>query len=377
MKKLLVIALILAALPLFGQGTSINMGATIDPNYFMMTPKDDAAASESFFGEVSAALIANMVLPGDITGFLKYNVNESMSNDTTSGGTIDLYDVFDEYDTFGLPAVNGGEFVVDLPTASAPIGIEELWVAKKGAFGQADLGFKFGKQDVTFNLNVDNGITHAMTDGSAVISSGIGAIDNTWGFAVNYAVAGVGTFTLTTFEYLGGTDNSGTDPVDEDSGLFTSMALNWDTGADAFGVAGLRLVVGYAMLATDEDADNGSIISLGGTYTIPGMPLVVSLEIDMSTAVTFVDQQGGMLMALGADYAVNEQFKAGLKYESLAYSEDKDILMDANSDSRIALYGSYILAQDSEIRFEYSDTANSEIDVVGYSVIAIGYKGTI
>jgi hypothetical protein len=378
MKKLLVIALVLATLPLFGQGTSVNLGLVLDPNYFMMTPKDDAAASESFFGEVSAALIVNAVLPGDVTGYLKYNVNESMSNASVDT-TLDLYDQFEEYDLGGLPAVNGGEFVVDLPSFTAPVGVEELWVAKKGVFNQDDLGFKFGKHDVVFNLNIDKGITHAMTDGDAAITSGIGAQDNKWGFAASYAVANVGTFSLTTFEAIGGTDNSGTDPVDEDSGLFTSMALNWDTGVgvDAFGVAGLRIVVGYAMLASEEDLDNGSIISLGGTYTIPGMPLVVSLEIDMSTAVTAVDQQGGMLMAIGADYDVNAQFKAGLKYESLAYSKDDDISMDANSDSRLALYGSYILAENSEIRFEYSDLTNSEYDTVGYSLIAIGYKGTL
>jgi hypothetical protein len=344
MKKLLVIALVLAALPLFGQGTGATLGLTIDSNYFMMTPKDDTAASESFFGEVSAAATLSGTLPGDIDGFMKLAAVESMSDGRDVGTNINF---------------------------------EEMWVAKKGAFNQEALSFKFGKQDVLFNMNVDNGITHAFTYGEALVTSGIGAINNTWGFAVGYNVAGVGTFTLTTFEGMGGTDVSGTDPVDEDSGLFTSMALNWNTGADAFGVAGLQLVVGYAMLATDEDADNGSIISLGGMYTIPGVPLVVSLEIDMSTAVTAADQEGAMLMALGADYKINDQFKAGLKYESLAYSKDDAIPMDANSDTRIALFGSYILAENSEIRFEYSDTANSEDDTLGYSVIAIGYKGKI
>jgi len=354
MKKLLVIALVLAALPLFGQGTgtSVSMGAIIDADYFMATPKDDTAASESFFGTVSGAVLVNAALANDVTGLVKMKVGEFLS----VGGI----QMSDGRDVLGYMA------------------FEEMWVAKKGAFGQADLGFKFGKQDVPFNLNIDNGTTHPLTYGTALMSSGIGAINNTWGFGVSYAVANVGTFTLTTFEGLGGTDTSGTDPVDEDTGLFTSMALNWDTGVgvDAFGVAGLRLVVGYAMLATDEDADNGSIISLGGTYTIPGMPLVVNLEIDMSTAVSAVDQEGAMLMGLGADYTV-EQFKVGLKYESLAYTKDDAIAMKANSDTRIALYGSYILAQDSEIRFEYSDVANSEDDTLGASIIAIGYKGKI
>lgn len=344
MKKLLVIALVLAALPLFGQGTGATLGLTIDSNYFMMTPKDDTAASESFFGEVSAAATLGGTLPGDIDGFMKLAAVETQSQGR-------------DYET--------------------AISFEEMWVAKKGAFGQEALSFKFGKQDVLFNMNVDNGTTHAFTYGEALVASGIGAINDTWGFAVGYNVAGVGTFTLTTFEGMAGTDISGTDPVDEDSGLFTSMALNWNTGADAFGVAGLQLVVGYAMLATDEDADNGSIISLGGMYTIPGVPLVVSLEIDMSTAVTAADQEGAMLMALGADYKVNDQFKAGLKYESLAYTKDDAIGMPANSDTRIALFGSYILAENSEVRFEYSDTANSEDDTLGYSVIAIGYKGKI
>ena len=112
-------------------------------------------------------------------------------------------------------------------------------------------------------------------------------------------------------------------------------------------------------------------------YTIPGVPLVVGLEIDMSTAVNANDQEGAMLMALNADYTVTPEFKVGLTYESLAYTKDDAIPMDANSDTRMALHGAYVLAPDSEIRFEYSDVANSEDDNAGYSLIAIGYKGKL
>lgn len=366
MKKLLVTALVLAALPLFGQAPGIEWGATVDAYYFMLTPADSDDATidsseigDSFFGEVNAALTAKFTLPGDIAGGMKIGVS-----DVSSG-------------------IN----------AAGPIDLDEIWAKKSGAFGQDALSFQFGKFDIPMNLNVDNGVTHAFTYGNALVSDGIGAINNTWGFCVGYKVEGAGQFYLTTYEGLSGVTL--VDEADEDSGLFTSMALNWDTGADAFGVAGLRLVAGFGMRATVDDEDNGSIISVGGTYTIPGVPLVVSLEIDSTTFMApdsvglgiYMDAEGAMLMALGADYTVNEQFSVGLKYESIAYAENEDIAMDANADSRIALYGSYVLAEGSAIRFEYSTVANDteaadfdsdgDDDEFGYSGIAIGFTGKI
>lgn len=370
MKKLLVIALVLATLPLFGQGTSVEWSAVIDPTYVMMTPVDTDTSGgvvdpeeigDSYFQEVNSCVNAKLTCDGGITGLVKLGIVDRSNGVDTSGS----------------------------------VGIDEIWAAKEGAFGQDALSFKFGQFDIPFNLNVDNGVTHAFTYGTALASTGIGAINDTWGFCVGYKVDGVGQFYLTTYEGLAGASIA--DEADEDTGLFTSLALNWDTGADAFGVPGLRLVVGYGMRASEEDLDNGSCISVGGTYTIPGLPLVVSLEIDSSTSIAdgggfYIDEEGAMLMALGADYTVNDQFSVGLKYESIAYNEIADAFgpgadMDANTDSRIALYGSYILAPNSQIRFEYASVTNDyeatdwdtdgDDDELGYSTIAIGFKANV
>jgi hypothetical protein len=379
MKKLLMIALVLAALPLFGQETAptINMSGTVEFDFFNRTQNDtdkggtkliDSEINQGYWGTVSGAFAANMLLADDINAFIKVKLNESKS----AG--------------------------VDNKPATV---FEEMWAGKKDAFGVAGLGFKAGKQDVPFNMNIDNGVTHTFTYGTALMTSGIGQINNAWGFGVSYKAEGVGLFTLTTFEGLGGFSTP--DKADEDTGLFNSMALQWDTAKDAFGMKGLRIVVGYEMRASLADMDNGSGISAGASYeVVPG--LVVGLEIDQSSFMTpaidydpgpgfkytAMDAKGGMLMALNADYKVNDMFRIGLSYESLAYSKNDDLGLKASTDTRLGLHGAYILGKASEIQFEYCSLANSLKDInnadldadgdkdkPGYSQIAIGYKGKI
>jgi hypothetical protein len=378
MKKLVVILLMLAVAPVM----AVEIGGIIDVNYFMATPADtDFVVPESYFGEVSAALWAVQELADGLTGKIKLAMVEGKSNGIDSSSTIAL---------------------------------EELYVKKTGPFGQEPMAIMFGKMEVPFNLDYDTGITHCFTNGTALLSAGVGEIDNTWGLSGSYSVDGVGTFTLTTFEGMGGVadEEDGQsqaieDQTDEDTGLFSSMAVQWDTGADkaAFNVEGLRMVVGLAMLASPQDNDNGMVISIGATYK--GVKnLTLGLEIDItSNAAQFpasvindietftgdvfahgsADMEGGQLIAINADYAIEGGYSVGLSYEMFSYAECDiemwdgsalyDITVDASTDTRMAIRGEMEVAEGSKVRLEYSTTSNSEIDEIGQTLIALGFFG--
>lgn len=362
MKKLmLMIGLLIAAgIPLMA--ADVTAGGQLDLNYVMWSPTDDNdnESSESYFAMVSTKFTVKADFGDDLTGFMKLNFIEDPFGTGHSFGI----------DTFGL------------------VNTEELWVSKANAFDQEGLGFKFGKMEVPGNLDIDNGITHALSNRLE--------IDFTWGFNVNYAVEGAGTFNLTTLEFMGGTDaTTGPPPDDEDTCLFNSIVLQWDTGENAFEVDGLRLVVAYAMLASDDDQDDGSVISLGGTYSLKGndVPLTLGLEIDMVSNVDLgdldIDDQpaldlgSGMLMALNADYDINEEFSVGLSYETFTVDEDDadpPSIPTALADqtiTRMALRGAYKVAEDVKIRLEYADISNDDSDSgadkeTGGNTIALG-----
>jgi hypothetical protein len=359
MKKLmLMIGLLVAAgIPLMA--ADVTPFGQLDLNYIMLSPTDDNdnESSESFFAMVSTKLGVKADFGDDLIGYAKLNVVHDSGHST--GMHTDGY-----------------------------VMTEELWVSKANAFDQAGLGFKFGKMEVPGNLDIDNGITHTLSNRFE--------IDFTWGFNVNYAVEGVGTFNLTTIEFMGGTDSTtGPPPDDEDTCLFNSIVLQWDTGEDAFEVAGLRLVVAYAMLASDDDQDDGSVISLGGTYSLKGndVPLTLGLEIDMVSNVDVgdldIDDQpaldlgSGMLMALNADYDINEEFAIGLSYETFTVDEDDADLpsipaaLADQTITRIALRGAYKVAEDVKLRLEYADISNDDSDSgadkeTGGNTIALG-----
>jgi hypothetical protein len=369
MKKLMLLVglLFVAGIPLMA--ADVTVGGVLDLNYVMDSPADDDddEPSESYFGTVSTKLTTKADFGDDLIGFAKLNFVEDINM-----GTGHSYGM----DTIGI------------------LTVEEAWVSKANAFGQEGLGFKFGKMEVPGNLDIDNGITHSLSNRFE--------IDYTWGLNVNYAVEGVGTFNLTTFEGMGGLDATG--PDDEDTGLFSSLSLQWDTGENAFEVEGLRLVVAYGMLASDDDQDDGSVISIGGTYSLAGMdvPLTIGLEIDMVSNVDigdfYVDDQvaldlgSAMLMALNVDYDINEEFSVGLSYETLAVDEDDldapsiPAAIEKQTITRLALRGEYNVAEDVKMRFEYADISNDNSDIAvdtstadketGGNTIAIGVLAT-
>jgi hypothetical protein len=339
MKKLLLIMLLMVSVPLI----ALDFGAQVDVNFVMQSFNDDNRESENYFGSphVNSKLWAKQEMEGDMTGYVKLNLVEPKS---------------DGIDSLGIAL------------------IEELWVSKKGPFEVAELGFKVGKMEVPFNLDYDKSITASMTNGGqkplgeyltyAGLGdvTGIGEIDGTWGFNVNYAVEGVGTFNLTLFEAVGGLDSvSGEDA----SAVFDSIALNWDTGADAFGVAGLRLVVGYVMMPNGAD-ENANVISIGGTYSLMEGALTLGLEIDMSTWV--VQEDGCQLIALDVDYDINEDMTVGLSYEMLTYNDNDPW----GTDSIIALRFGYNVAEGSQIRFCYQMTSNSGDEDIAYDAEDVG-----
>lgn len=381
MKKLLVVIMMLAFAPIM----AVDISGQIDMNYFMRSwadtdddVVDDNEVNDAFFGTMA--------------GNTKILFTQDMGDGLTAALKLMVVELSEGADTGGYYST------------------EEIWIAKKGPFGQEPLSFKFGKMEVPGNLDYDVGITHAMTNGVALISRGLGEIDRTYGLSVGYAVEGVGTFTLTTFEALPGVD-AGVDEKDEDSGLFQSIALQWATGPDAFGVAGLELVVAYVMVPGYLDFDAGNNISLGATYTLMDGALKLGLEIDMSKSMCYdidpttgnpvyinagaaetvcMDVDGGMLMALNVDYKINEEFSVGLTYEMLTYQDVPDGLgvgtdLEAGTDSRMAIRGSYAVAENVSLRLEYSQLANSSDDInealldadtdedaPGYSLIALG-----
>ncbi len=338
MKKLLIVALILAVMPAFA---GVEISGILDLDYFMTTPNDSALEAENFFGIIGSKLNFKVTdLAEGTDALVKMNIAD-ISNGMDSAGAFQL---------------------------------EEIWIAKKGPFGQDALGFKFGKMEVPFNLDVDNGITHSMTNrsGLAYTTGGAaGEIDYTWGLNVNYMIGdGLGTVNLTLFEGIGGTDE--TDDADLDTGLFQSLALNWDTGkdVDAFGVAGLRIVVGYAMFAgenipaTADNADPGSEMSVGATYALKDMGLCFGLEI----LIADENRADCMIIALDVDYA-QEMFEVGLTYEQAAYDTAD------TTDSRIAIRANYILDEKNKIRFEYSMMGNADDSDLGGNIISLGYLG--
>jgi hypothetical protein len=364
MKKLMLLVglLFVAGIPLMA--ADVTVGGQLDLNYVMESPADDDdnEPSESYFMPLTTKLTTKADFGDDLIGFAKLHFMEDLVM-----GTGHSYGI----GTVGILLV------------------EEAWVSKANAFGQEGLGFKFGKMEVPGNLDIDNGITRPLTNRFE--------IDNTWGLNVNYAVEGVGTFNLTTFEGLGGLDATG--PDDEDTGLFSSMVLQWDTGENAFEVEGLRLVVSYGMVASDDDQDDGSVISIGGTYSLAGMdvPLTIGLEIDMISNVDIgdfnVDEQAAldlgsaMLMALNVDYDINEEFSVGLSYETLAVDEDDadppsiPAAIAEQTITRMALRGDYKVAEDVKMRFEYADISNDCSDTgadkeTGGNTIAIGVLAT-
>lgn len=363
MKKLMLIVglLMIAGIPLMA--AEVTVSGVIDVNYFVMdTPTDDNddEPSEGYFNEVCAGLKVSAELDEGLKGVMKLAVVEPKSDGVDSGGWLE---------------------------------VEEMYVAKTNAFDVEGLGFVFGKMEVPGNMDIDAGITHSL--------SWLYEMDETWGLTASYALTegNIGTFSLTSFEGEGGLDlTAGEDPEDEDSGLLTSLALQWDTGEDAFEVEGLRLVVAYVMIAQDDDLDNGSNISIGGTYTLKDMGLKFGLEIDMSTSFfnlndlsdgafgSYVLQEGCMLIALNVDYDIPEQpFSVGLSYEMLTINEDTTDEVNAvigddlesNTTTRLALRGDYNVVEDgsTKIRFEYASLSNDHEaveDEFGGSTLAVG-----
>jgi len=368
-KSILILGLLVAAgIPLMA--ADVTVSGVVDPTYMMVTPEDDNdnEADQSYFGLVESSVSVKAEIDKGLVGLVKLQLMEPQSNGIKSGNF--LYG-------FGLAFVQ----------------LEELWVAKADAFGQKGLGFKFGKMEVPHNLDYDTGVTHTL--------SNLLEIDYTWGLNVSYALPGenFGTVNLTTFEGMGGLDTTETPPDDEDTGLFNSLALQWDTGEDAFGVAGLRLVVAYAMIASDEDQDDGSNISVGATYTLKDLGLCVGLEVDMINDVYLptdvvidghpgldLGSEGAMLIALNVDYTIQDKYGVGLSYEQLSVDEDTDAGLNEETLTRLAVRGSYKVNDNTTLRLEYasvtSDDDKTAVDAstadkeVGGTVISVGVLAT-
>jgi hypothetical protein len=359
------------SLPAFGAEITGNF----ESYYYMDTPNADDSETHSYYGTDGDIEITNE-FDGDVTGHIKLKVNaEDHGRDVTGS-----------------------------------VGLEELWLAGKNIFDQEGMGVKFGQFEVPFNLDYDVNITDAMTNGTALLSEGIGEIDETLGFNFNYFLGeGTGTVNVTTFTNNAGQDSDG---ADLDSGLFNSIVLQWDTGkgVNAFDVEGLRLVVAYAMLAGPEykflnganvvdDGAAGSIISLGGTFELAEVGVMFGLEIDMTSSAAmnqvfdldtdgtmdmfFVDQEGGMLIAFNVDYMVPDMdLTLGLTYEMLSYSEIEDVDgtgtvdIPSSTDTRMSIRAIKQLVEDVDFHFEYMMVDNSEYDQAGVSRIALGVKGT-
>lgn len=326
-KGVLVILCVVIGLPVM----AVEVGGQIDVNYFMEKKNDDTVFDESYFGAINTKLWVSHELGEGMTGLVMLALPEDKSNGMDS---------------------------------TKDVSIEEMWIEKKGAFGQEALGFKFGKMEVPFNLDYDIGITHALTNSV----TGVGEIDFTWGINVSYDLGeAAGIIKVTTIEAMGG--ESIIDEKDEDPGLFKSMVMNWDTGngKDAFGVAGLRLVVAYAMLAQDENADDGTIISIGATYTPAALGLILALEYDMATNIVNGDD-GSTLLAANADYDISEDYAVGLSYEIHTFTDNNLV----GTLTRMAVRGSVNLNDVSEFRLEYVRLDSTKDDAYGGSMISLG-----
>mgnify|MGYP003572206856 CR=1 FL=1 len=336
MKKLIVLMLLMAMMPVMA--AEYTIGGQVQAFYFMDMPLGDEIAN-SQFGTSACDVWVDADLGDDLAGRFQLNVAD------ISEGMEDSTDV----------------------------NIEEMWISKKGAFGQEALSMKFGKMEVPFNLDYDNSITHSLSNSAYVLVGAgpdviivPGEIDNVWGLSVSYMVEGVGTFSLTTFEGAAGLDTSDTDPTkytDEDTGLFSSLAVQWDTGkgVDAFGVAGLRLVVGIAMLAMDEDADNAQVVSLGATYT--GVDKL-TLALEIAPMISNINSEdGSMFYELSADYDVTDVWTVGLTYGGLTVTGD-DAMAGAedSSLSRMALRGWMKINDAAKLQIEYVMSSLSDDD---------------
>jgi hypothetical protein len=348
MKKLAVVMLIALALPAMAQTSTVTatLGGELDASYFMDMPAGDEIDNSGFVVN-TAKMWADVDFGSDLTGKLMLTVFG------TAGGPLNS----DGIDTFDL------------------VSVEELWINKDKPFGVEGLDVQFGKMEIDGNLDVDNGITHCLTnmveftipdpDGAGPLTdmtfSTPGEIDNTYGLSVSYKVETAGKFTLSTFEGMGGI--SAADEADEDTGLFSSLALQWDTDKDAFGVTGLRIVVAYEMIARDEDLDDTSLLSLGATYDV--MPeLTLGLEVmPMITNLNSPEDAGEMLFALNADYKIEGGYKVGLSYESYTVNEFLGEDTENLTVSRMALRGSMELTENVCVRAEYSQTTMADSDI--------------
>lgn len=372
MKRILIAGMVLAAVcPLFSQ----EFGGRYEAYYNMETPHADDAETHSFYF---------------IEG--KFSVEKEFEPDI-SGRLVLKYEAED----------HGRD-------STGEIGVEEMWLKLKEPFNVKGLGFTFGQMQVPFNLDYDaSPANHSYTNKKALISQGVGEIDETLGFSAGYFLGSEkGTISLTTMQYTAGIDSDG---KDLDTGLFNSMVLQWDTGKkdSVFGVKGLRIVAAYAMLAAPEwayegtagaagpdEGTAGSIISLGAVYKME-MGLATGLEIDISSNAAqnraldvdgdtdtddffFMDQEGGTLIAFDLDYDFGNGWNAGLTYEMFTYGEIDDLggsglEVVSSTDTRYALRCDRDIAKKTRFFAEYWDSSNDEFDQLGSSMITLGIEG--
>ncbi|MFH1709073.1 MAG: porin [Planctomycetota bacterium] len=361
MKKLLVVMLIaLALLAMAQSNVTATVGGRLEANYFMDMPAGDEIEN-SGFAVITTKLWTDVDFGSDLTGKLMLAV---------------------------LDASNG------INDATA-ISVEELWINKNQPFGVANFGMKFGKMEVASNLDIDNGITRSLTNMVRFPTPGPdgtwgnaddfsiytpGEIDQTYGLGASYMVEGIGNFTLTTFEGTGGLDESNADSTkyeDEDMGLLSSLALQYDTKDNAFGVTGLRGVAAYVMIAGQEDLDTSSWLSLGATYEVmPGLVLGLEL-IPMVSNWNSPEDAGEMLYALNADYKIEGGYKVGLTYESYTINEFMGKDSENLAISRMALRGSMDLTDQVCLRGEYSQTTLKDSDIADASLDAIAHASSV
>jgi hypothetical protein len=320
-----------------------EVGAQMDGALMMFTPADSDAEGENWFMSPSdeSFLWAKADMGSNVTGYMKLVMNIMNDNQITGSG----------YNW---------------------VTIDQMWVKKAGAFGQEALGMMFGEFDVPCNLNINNGMTDAITGENPFVGP-LAPLFSAWGLNISYDLGeGTGVINLTTFEGTEGQDS--VDFTDLDSGLFASIALNYDSRENAFGVNGLRVVGGYASVAPAvADGDGMTVISLGGTYSaLMGGALVLGLEIDMIS--NYPGEDGSQIMSINADYKTGV-YAVGLTYESFS-----DLTADAeNATSRMSLHGSMDVVENGagKVRFEYSSVTNDEDDTYGGSFIGIGFLGVI
>lgn len=353
MKKVLLIVVLFIITGFSAAGAEV--GGRIDVNYHMWTP------SEEYFNDPTDYNIKEAYFAsgdsGDSYVWVKHTIGENLIGLVMLSVDEDWRKLSVNDEDRG--GVNSLGFYL----------VEELWITKSKLFGKEALSVTLGKMEVPFNLNIDKSITGSFTDGVALSTSGLGAFPRTWGCTISFKLGKEkkGVVNLTTFEGMSGISIA--DEADEDSGLFTSLAVNWDSGDDAFGAKGLRLVIGYAKLAQDEDADDGNITSIGVSYTLGKIPLSFGLEIDMGRNIVN-GGDGTMLTAIDIDFKLKTKYSVGLSFETLNYKNNNTL----GSDKRTSVRGSMDLLEDgtSKARFEYAKLSNTEDGTVGGSLISLG-----